>query len=60
MVYDNIKAICDKKGISIKKLEQEAELGSGTIYKWQTVSPTLENLKIVADKLGVKVSKLID
>ena len=60
MIYNNIKALCDKKGISIKDLEREAGLGSGTIYKWQKVSPSIENLQAVAGKLGVKVTKLIE
>ena len=60
MVYDNIKAVCDKKGMSIKALERKAELGNGTICKWRTVSPTVDNLKAVAKALDVKVSKLID
>lgn len=60
MVYDNIKALCDKKGISIKALERATGLGNGTVSKWQTVSPTVDNLKLVANYLGVKTSKLID
>ena len=60
MVYDNIKAICDKKGIAISKLEKDAGLGNGTIRKWQTASPTVDNLKAAAKVLGVDVKKLID
>lgn len=60
MVYDNIKELCNKKGISIKDLEHDAGLGKGTIYKWQKVSPTVEKLQAVAERLGVKVQALID
>lgn len=59
MIYDNIKAYCDKKKISVTELERRAELGKGTICKWKTSSPTVDNLKSVAKALGVDVKKLI-
>ena len=60
MVYDKVKEACDKKGISISKLERDAELGRGTVRKWQTSSPTIDTLKAAAKVLGVDVKKLID
>lgn len=60
MVYDRIKALCDKKGISICALEKAAGLGNGTIGGWRTGSPTVDKLQAVAKVLGVKVSKLIE
>ena len=59
MVYDNVKKICDEKGITIAQLEREAGLKNGTIGKWRTCSPRVENLKAVADVLKVKVDKLL-
>ena len=60
MIYDNIKAICDKKKLSISALEKMAGLGNGTIGGWKTASPTLSNLQAVAKVLKVKVSKLME
>lgn len=59
-VYDNIKTICEKKGISIRALEIEAKLGNGTISKWNNASPNINNLKAVADILKVKIEKLLE
>lgn len=59
MIYDNIKAIADKKGISIKEIEKRANLGNGIIGKWRKASPTLDKLTAVADVLGVSVARLL-
>ena len=59
MIYDNVKALADKKGISIKQLEQKAGVGNGIIGKWRESSPQVDTLKLVADALGVKLSELV-
>lgn len=59
MVYDNVKAIADKKKISISELEKKAKLGNGTVGSWRDSSPTLENLFKVANALNVSVSTLL-
>ena len=58
-VFLNTKELCAKKGISINALEKKAGLGTGTIGKWQNVSPTLATLQAVADALGVKITRLL-
>ena len=60
MVYEKIKELCNKKGISICALEKTAGLGNGTIHSWRTCSPTIDKLQTVAKVLGVKVSKLLE
>jgi transcriptional regulator with XRE-family HTH domain len=60
MVYDKIKALCEKKKISICALEKKAGLGNGTISGWKDGSPTLDKLQAVAKALNVKVSKLLE
>ena len=59
MLYDRIKAECAKKKISIMLLEEKAGLSNGVISKWNTSSPTLENVKRVADYLGITIDELI-
>lgn len=59
VIYDNIKALCDKKKINISTLEKKAGLGNGTIGGWKTASPTLSSLQAVAKVLNVKVSTLL-
>jgi transcriptional regulator with XRE-family HTH domain len=59
VLFDNIKSLCDKKGISISKLEKECGFGQGTIYKWKTVSPVLVNLQKVADYFKITIDKMV-
>lgn len=60
MIYDNIKKVCEEKGISVTKVEKMAGLSNGAISKWNTSSPTVDNLKAVANVLKVSVKKLIE
>nr|DAW60736.1 MAG TPA: SOS-response transcriptional repressor [Caudoviricetes sp.] len=59
-VYENVSALCTKKKKSIRSVEREANLSTGTISKWKTASPTVDNLKAVATVLKVKVDKLLE
>lgn len=58
-IYDKIKAMCEEKGMSVRQLEVAAGLKNGAISKWNDSSPTIKNLKAVADVLKVKVDKII-
>lgn len=59
LIYDKIKEICQEKGISVRQVEINSGLPNGTICKWNNSSPTVKNLKAVADVLKVNVDKLI-
>ena len=59
MIYDNIKELAEKRGLTIQELETLAGLSNGTIGKWRNTSPTVGNLKKVADILHVTVNRLI-
>ena len=59
MLLENITRLCKEKGISIAKLEREIGIGNGVICRWGSSSPTLENVRKVADYLGVTVDSLI-
>ena len=59
LVYEKIKKLADEQGISIYALEKKAGLSNGTISKWRTSSPTIENLQAVASALGVSVNELV-
>lgn len=59
-IYDNVRGLCIKKGISISYVEKEAGISNGSIRKWNESSPTAANLKAVADVLHVKVDKLLE
>lgn len=59
MIYANISRLCKKRGISIAKLERETGLGNATIRNWNTSSPTVDRLKVVADYFEVTVDALL-
>ena len=58
-VFKKIKKIADKKGLSIQDVSQKAELSRNTIYQYNgTMNPTEDNLKKIADALGVTPADL--
>lgn len=59
MIYDNVKALADKRKISIAELERKAKLGNGTIGGWKESNPNLESLNKVAKALEVNVTTLL-
>lgn len=60
MILDNIKWLCREHKTNITNLEKEVGLGFGTVYKWGKVSPSVDNLKLVADYFGVTIDQLMD
>lgn len=58
-LYDNIKEIADRKGLSIREVERRASLGNSTVRKWNDISPSVENLIKVAKALKVKPNRLL-
>ena len=59
MIYEKIRQLCKEKGISIAALEKTVGVGNATIRGWAQSSPTVENLKKVADYFGVTLDELI-
>ena len=60
MILEKIQKLCKAKGIAIAKLEKEAKIGNGTISRWDNSSPTVANLKKVADYCGVTIEELLE
>lgn len=59
MLYENIKRLCEREGISIAALEKACGLGNATIRGWDEGSPRVDRLKPVADHFGVTIDELI-
>lgn len=59
MIYENIKRLCERRGISVSRLEKEAGLGNGVVARWATGNPRLDLIKKVADYFGVTVDDLM-
>lgn len=59
MLFDKVKALAEEKGISIYRLEKEAELSKSSIGKWNKNIPSADKLQKVAKLLGVTVDSLL-
>jgi len=59
MIFDCISKLCKDRGITVSKLERETGISNGTISKWNTCSPSVKNLKAVADYFGMTIDALI-
>lgn len=59
MIYDKIKVLAAEKKVSINKIEKDLNLSTSSISKWNKSMPTAENLKKVADYLGVSMEDLL-
>lgn len=58
-MLEKIKELCAKKQVSISELERACSIGNGTIARWGESSPSVSNLKKVADYFGCTVDELI-
>ena len=59
MILKNITRLCNQKGISIARLERETGISNGTVGRWGASSPSIDNVRKVADYFGVTVDELI-
>lgn len=59
MLLGNITKLCKSNGISITNLEKKCGFGNGTICKWASSSPSVENARKVAEYFGTTVDDLI-
>lgn len=50
MLYEKVATLCQNNNLTIAKLERECEMGNGTVRGWKNSSPSIENLKKVADR----------
>ena len=60
MLYEKIQEICDSKGITVSGLKKDLGFSNSTIRKWKNSSPSIENLKKVADYFGVTVDYFLE
>lgn len=59
MIFENVRARCQERGISIAKLEKECGLANATVRGWDHSSPKVETAKKVADYLGCTIDDLL-
>lgn len=59
VLYDNIKMLCAKKGISVGSVEKALKFSNGSICKWNESEPGIRKVQKVADYLGVSIMELL-
>ncbi len=59
MLYDNVKRLCEEKGVSILSLEKVLGFPRSSICKWNENEPGIRKVQKVADYLGVSIEELL-
>ena len=60
MLFDKIKALCEKKGVSVWKLEKDLGFSNRSVSKWNESEPGIRKVQKVADYLGVAIEDLLE
>ena len=58
-VFDRVKLLANKQGISIVELEEKLGFGRNSLYSWKTKTPNGDRLTKVADFFGVSTDYLL-
>ncbi|QIL46242.1 XRE family transcriptional regulator [Vagococcus coleopterorum] len=60
-IYEKIKLlVSEKENLTVSKLEQELNFGSGTIRRWQETIPGVDKLLKVANYFEIPITLLLD
>lgn len=58
-LFERIEFLCQKKGITVNKLQTDLNMGNYVIYKWDgRTNPRIDTLIQVADYFGVSLDYL--
>ena len=58
LLKERVQDMCDKRGITVNKLEQLADLSQGSIKNWDRHMPSIDKVYRVAEVLEVSVDYL--
>lgn len=57
---ENIQRYAKEKNMPIYKLEDKINVAKGSISKWDSVRPSIDKVKAVADALGKTIEQLLE
>ena len=60
MLFNKIRDLSQKQGLSINQLEAKAELAKNTVYTWKRRDPSAKKVLQVAKALGTTVEELME
>lgn len=56
---DRVRELCEKAGISVKKLEKMLGISNGTVGGWDKGNPSMENARKIANHFGVTIEYIM-
>lgn len=59
VLYDNVKRLCEEKGVSVLALEKALGFPRSSICKWNDNEPGIRKVQKVAEYLGVSIEELL-
>ena len=59
VLYDNVKKLCEEKGVSILSLEKALGFPRSSICKLNDNEPGIRKVQKVAEYLGVSIEELL-
>ena len=59
VLFDNIKSLCERKGISVWRLERDLGFSNRSVSKWNETDPGIRKVQKVSDYLGVAIEDLL-
>lgn len=59
MIYERIKELCKKNGISVNELEKRLNYSRGYLCKIDKHKPSHETLEMIADELNSSITYLV-
>lgn len=59
-IYDKVKTLAKKKGVTIQQMEIDLHLSDRNTCKWNSVLPRSDTLKKVADYFGVSIEYFLE
>lgn len=59
-IYERVKQLCEMKGITIAELERKADLGNGSVRRWDKSIPSADKLQRTSIILGTSMEYLLN
>lgn len=59
MIFEKVKAYCEKNGLSISSFEKKCNIGNGTVSRWENDDsrPSLVTLEKIEKGTGIPISE---
>ena len=59
-LYENIKRIAERKGVSISKLEKDLGFARSSVAKFNSNIPNVDKIKAIAEYFAVSIDEIVN